>query len=123
LDRLEATLGALVERLDAPASRRSTSPRRQSSQPEDAPPVFMIRDVANELGVHSPNESHVRGRSSTSDLLTKAGIQPAVAQTMLDLSVSPAILPFLAPPHVLADLRVTTAAGCASMRTQILQVY
>jgi hypothetical protein len=98
LDRLEATLDDLVERLDAPTSRRSTSPRRQSSQPEDAPPVFMIRDVANELGMHSPNESHAKGGGSASDLLLKAGIQPAVAQGMLDLSVAhfhPCFLQFL----------------------------
>jgi hypothetical protein len=87
LDRLEATLGALIERLDSDNAvpRQSTpepSLRRQSSQPEDAPPVLMIRDVANAMGVQSPNETFTR-TDAEAEIFAKASISPVAAHKML----------------------------------------
>jgi hypothetical protein len=89
LDRLEATLGALIERLDSdnePARQEIPGPsiRRQSSQPDDAPPVLMLRDVANEIGVQSPNDTFTKPDNG-SEIFQKASISPRAAHEMLSL--------------------------------------
>jgi hypothetical protein len=90
LDYLETTLSSLIDRLDSGSGpqRQSTpepSPRRQSSQPEDAPPVLMIRDVASAMGVQSPEDALARPPNTEADIFTKAGISEAAADEMLAL--------------------------------------
>lgn len=88
---MEATLGALIQRLDghdvAPQQTERASPAspdRQSSQLEDAAPVFMIREVANELGVQSPVAAFGRADNET-DVLARAGINASTAHEIVSL--------------------------------------
>jgi hypothetical protein len=67
LDRLETTVAALVQRLDADTTQHGDNAqneddadasrypsRRPTSPPADSAPVFMIRDAANGIGLESP---------------------------------------------------------------------
>ena len=87
LDRLEATLSALVERLETQYGvMREATPasldRRRSPQPEDAPPVFMIREVANEMGLPSPGDVE---SDDDNTLLTRASLSAPTVHEMLTL--------------------------------------
>ena len=97
-------MSALVERLDngdlgrwAPnAEMASTSPVQPSPQAQShdartgtpsAAPVFLIRDVASEVGVRH----HVAGPSPTTDIISSGMISVQEATSLLELSDSPTL--------------------------------
>jgi hypothetical protein len=109
LSRLERTVSALVERLDngdvgrwAPnAGMTSTSPIQLPPVPvhegrsgtPSAAPVFLIRDVASEVGVQ---RHHVACRLSQSlDIISKGLITIQDAGSLIELSVVPHGYPIL----------------------------
>jgi hypothetical protein len=102
LTRLERTVSALVERLDtatgtvgrwAPnADTASTSPiqpppaavhEAQPGTPSTAP-VFLIRDVASEVGVRQPQ---VAGQSQNPDIIARGLVPVQDAGALIELSI------------------------------------
>jgi hypothetical protein len=101
LTRLERTVSALVERLDngglgwAPnANTASTSPIQPPPAPvheaqtgtPSAAPVFLIRDVATEVGMQ---RHHVAGLSQNLDIVSSGLITVQDASSLIELSVFP----------------------------------
>lgn len=111
MSRLERTVSALAERLDngdlgrwAPnAGTTSTSPvqppppqvqsHEGTTGTPSAAPVFLIRDVASEVGVRH----HVAGSSQTADIISSGVISVQDATSLIELSV------FLTLYHSSAD--------------------
>ncbi|KPI35775.1 putative transcriptional regulatory protein [Cyphellophora attinorum] len=130
LDRLETTVAALVQRLDAETGQhRDTArngddagdskypSRRPSSPPADSAPVFMIRDAATGIGLESPSATQATPAHSHG-VLELAGISRQDALSMVsmfayhygrwvrfDESAN--------PEHLLADLQNTPLLLCS----------
>ncbi|KAM5369641.1 hypothetical protein ACJZ2D_008900 [Fusarium nematophilum] len=93
LERLERTVGALVDRLDTRldelAGASSDVPRQfRSSEPSTAPdldpaPVFLIRDAAADAGVHSPKHSAYPALQS--DVISTGLVSLSTAHSLLAL--------------------------------------
>ncbi|KAF4459062.1 nicotinamide mononucleotide permease [Fusarium albosuccineum] len=84
LERLERTVGALVDRLDSRFNGLDGIPSDALGPPRskelipvpdlDPPPVFLIRDAATDAGVHSPEQTP---HSISQSDVTTAGLVPA----------------------------------------------
>ncbi|KAE9370923.1 hypothetical protein N431DRAFT_343941 [Stipitochalara longipes BDJ] len=133
LSRLERTVSALVERLDsgnlgkwAPnADTASTSPVQpppQSIQPREsrtgtpsAAPVFLIRDVASEVGVQ---RHHVGGVSQSLDIISSGLITAQDAGSLIELFQEHygrwvSFNPTLSPSVLLTETRTSPLLLCA----------
>lgn len=93
LERLEQTVSALVDRLDAQAQNRGTLTRAVQARTEErAPaeanpaPVLLIRDAATDAGVSPPGQFDSIS-SSTSDVISSGLVTLATAHSLLQLSV------------------------------------
>ncbi|ATY64959.1 C6 finger domain [Cordyceps militaris] len=91
LERLEQTVSALVDRLDAQAQNRGTLTRAVQARTEErAPaeanpaPVLLIRDAATDAGVSPPGQFDSIS-SSTSDVISSGLVTLATAHSLLQL--------------------------------------
>ncbi|KAH7130981.1 hypothetical protein EDB81DRAFT_905749 [Dactylonectria macrodidyma] len=93
LERLERTVGALVDRLDSRLDELGGIPSNPPGQPRasqsvtaselDPAPVFLIRDAATDAGVHSPEQ--VIHPVSHSDVISSGLITLSTAYSLLEL--------------------------------------
>jgi hypothetical protein len=138
LRRLESVVAGIVERLDegergdgvgvGHAEGESTSPTQpppqapvQDLQPgmPSVAPVFVIRDVASEMGVR---QQVANGMVQGPDIITRGlvGVQDAVG--LIELLVSESFFIYVAV-LIKADFRNITDAGFRSVKRYLLMLY
>ncbi|KAM0277666.1 hypothetical protein ACHAO9_012485 [Fusarium lateritium] len=93
IDRLERTIGALVDRLnslvDEPSgsSNQDMLPALQEPGPStelDPAPLFMIRDAAADAGVYSPDQANTQA-GSRPDVISSGHVSLPTAYSLLQL--------------------------------------
>lgn len=93
LERLERTVGSLVERLDSMVDEptgsydRDRRPAVQGPGPStelDPAPLFMIRDAAADAGVHSPEQANTQA-GSRPDVISTGHVSLSTAYSLLQL--------------------------------------